>query len=159
MMSSSPQDWEDAAQPTPIYLDHNATTPIDPAVADAMAPYLRGGFGNPSSPHRLGREAKRAVEDARAELAALLGAEPDEIVFTSGGTESNNLAILGTPLRGERRAAPGDLGGRAPGRPGTAPGTGTARLRCSLSCPWTPLAAWILATSPRRCARIPPWCP
>ena len=79
-----------------IYLDHNATTPIAPEVLDAMLPYLRDQYGNPSSDHPAGRAAARAVAAARAQVAALIGADPDEIVFTSGGTESNNLAIRGT---------------------------------------------------------------
>ncbi len=78
-----------------IYLDHNATTPVAPEVAEAMAPYLGAEFGNPSSDHALGRRARQAVEEARASVAALIGAAPDEVVFTSGGTESNNLAIRG----------------------------------------------------------------
>ena len=76
-----------------IYLDHNATTPLHPAVLEAMLPYLGERFGNPSSAHRLGSEARCAVEDAREQVAVLLGAEPREIVFTSGGTEANNLAL------------------------------------------------------------------
>ena len=79
-----------------IYLDHNATTPIAPEVAEAMWPYLTTHFGNPSSDHPFGRAAKAAVDTAREQVAALIGAHPDEIVFTSGGTESNNLAIRGT---------------------------------------------------------------
>ncbi len=79
----------------PIYLDHNATTPIHPEVFDAMVPYLRGGFGNPSSGHVFGASAKAALEHARAAVADLLGCGPGEVVFTSGGTESNNLSILG----------------------------------------------------------------
>jgi len=79
----------------PIYLDYNATTPVDPAVLDAMLPYLRGEFGNPSSAHGLGNRAHDAVEAARAEVAVLIGAAPDEIVFTSGGTEASNIAIRG----------------------------------------------------------------
>ena len=78
-----------------IYLDHNATTPVAPEVAEAMAPYLGAEFGNPSSDHALGRRARQAVEEARASVAALIGAAPNEVVFTSGGTESNNLAIRG----------------------------------------------------------------
>ena len=78
-----------------IYLDHNATTPVAPEVAEAMVPYLGAEFGNPSSDHALGRRARQAVEEARASVAALIGAAPDEVVFTSGGTESNNLAIRG----------------------------------------------------------------
>jgi len=79
----------------PVYLDYNATTPVDPAVLDAMLPYLRGEFGNPSSAHALGGRAHDAVETARAEVAGLIGAAPDAIVFTSGGTEASNMAIRG----------------------------------------------------------------
>ena len=79
----------------PIYLDHNATTPVHPEVFDAMAPWLRGGFGNPSSGHVFGARAKAAVEHARDAVAGLLGCAAGEVVFTSGGTESNNLSILG----------------------------------------------------------------
>jgi len=78
-----------------IYLDHNATTPVDPAVLEAMLPYLRDAYGNASSVHELGRAAREAVEKARAQVARLLGAEPREIVFTSGGTEADNQAIRG----------------------------------------------------------------
>jgi len=80
----------------PIYLDHNATTPVDPRVAAAMQPWLGGGFGNPSSAHALGRAARQAVDRARGQVAELLGCAPDEVVFTSGGTEADNHAILGT---------------------------------------------------------------
>jgi cysteine desulfurase len=79
-----------------IYLDHNATTPLAPEVVEAMMPYLRGEFGNPSSDHVLGRRTRQALVEARASVASLIGAEPGEIVFTSGGTEANNLAIRGT---------------------------------------------------------------
>lgn len=80
---------------SPIYLDYNATTPIDPAVAAAMRPYLDGQFGNPSSSHAYGQAAKEAVEQARAQVAALLGCAPAEVIFTSGGSESDNQAIKG----------------------------------------------------------------
>lgn len=80
----------------PIYLDHNATTPIAPGVLDAMLPFLREQYGNPSSSYALGRTAKEAVATARGHAAALIGAEPDEIIFTSGGTEANNIAIRGS---------------------------------------------------------------
>lgn len=80
---------------TPIYLDNNATTPIDSGVLQAMLPYLRDDFGNPSSAHALGVRARDAVETARAKVAALIGATPDEIIFTSGGTEASNIAIRG----------------------------------------------------------------
>lgn len=88
----------------PIYLDHNATTPILPEVVDAMLPYLREHFGNPSSAHAYGRRAQEAVAQARRQVAELLGAGDDEVIFTSGGTEANNLAIRGTvEARSERR--------------------------------------------------------
>lgn len=78
-----------------IYLDYNATTPIDPAVAEAMLPYIREHFGNPSSGHSIGQTARRAVEAGRASLAALIGAVPEEIIFTGSGTEAGNMAIKG----------------------------------------------------------------
>jgi cysteine desulfurase len=81
-----------------IYLDHNATTPIDPRVFEAMKPYLTEAFGNPSSIYRAGQDVRKAVEDAREHVARLLGAEPREVVFTSGGTESDNTSIKGLAL-------------------------------------------------------------
>lgn len=78
-----------------IYLDHAATTPLDPRVREAMGPYLGGDFGNPSSIHRLGRRARFVVEECRERVANLIGAEPGEVLFTSGGTEADNLAIKG----------------------------------------------------------------
>ena len=81
-----------------VYLDHNGTTPVDPAVRDAMLPFLSGDFGNASSIHSPGQEARAAVETAREQVAALIGAKPQEIVFTSGGTESDNHAIFGSLL-------------------------------------------------------------
>jgi cysteine desulfurase len=78
-----------------IYLDHNATTPIAPEVLDAMRPYLEERFGNPSSAHEHGALARQAVERARAQVAALLGCEPDSVVFTASGSEADNLAIKG----------------------------------------------------------------
>ncbi len=87
-----------------VYLDYNATTPILPEVVDAMLPFLRDHFGNPSSSHVLGRAAREAVGRAREQVAAVIGSDPDEIVFTSGGTESNNLAIRGVAeARPDRR--------------------------------------------------------
>ena len=85
-----------------IYFDHSATTPLDPRVIVAMEPYLNGSFGNPSSLHREGRKAREAVEKGRAQVAALFGAVPSEIVFTGGGTEADNLAILGTVTPNDR---------------------------------------------------------
>jgi cysteine desulfurase len=81
-----------------IYLDHNATTPVAPEVRDAMAPYLEQHFGNPSSAHEYGAVAAEAVWRARAQVAALLGCEPEHIVFTAGGSEADNLAIKGLAL-------------------------------------------------------------
>jgi cysteine desulfurase NifS len=82
----------------PIYLDYNATTPIDPQVADVMRPFLDEFWGNPSSSHWYGVQAHRALEKARRQVAHLLGAAPDEIIFTSGGSEANNLAIKGAAM-------------------------------------------------------------
>ena len=85
---------ENAPQPF-IYLDHNATTPLDPAVVDAMMGVIKGEFGNPSSPYPLGQKAKDLTEDSRKEVALLLGCESDEVIFTSGGSESNNMVLKG----------------------------------------------------------------
>lgn len=79
----------------PAYLDHNATTRADPRVVEAMLPYLSGPYGNASSLHRYGRAARDAVEQARVQVAALVGAQPGELIWTSGGTEANNLALKG----------------------------------------------------------------
>ncbi len=88
-----------------IYLDHNATTPIHPAVIESMLPYLREDFGNPSSIHSFGQAAKKGLEEARERVARLIGSRPEEIVFTGSGTEASNLAIKGVVYgrRGEGR--------------------------------------------------------
>ncbi len=78
-----------------IYLDHNATTPVDGRVLEAMLPYLQDCYGNPSSGHRPGRESQRALQRAREQVAMLVGVQPSQVVFTSGGTEANNLALKG----------------------------------------------------------------
>ncbi|MFN3920102.1 MAG: cysteine desulfurase family protein [Methylohalobius sp.] len=78
-----------------VYLDHNATTPLEPRVVEAMLPFLKGFYGNPSALYRLGRLARDAVEQARAQVAALVGVDPSQVIFTSGGTEANNLALKG----------------------------------------------------------------
>src|ERR1700726_4986264 len=78
-----------------VYLDHNATTAVEPTVLDAMLPYLSGEYGNAASIHTFGQKARAAVETAREQVAALIGARPQEIVFTSGGTEADNHAIFG----------------------------------------------------------------
>ncbi len=89
-----------------IYLDHNATTPLDPRVWAAMAPYLRDHYANPSSVHAPGRMVRTAFEQAREQVAALVKAQPSQVIFTSGGTEANNLALKGTMVRfpGQRLA-------------------------------------------------------
>jgi len=79
-----------------IYLDHSATTPADPEVLGAMMRYFANHFGNPSSIHCFGQEAKKAIEESRTQVAALIGADPAEIVFTGGGTEADNMALIGT---------------------------------------------------------------
>lgn len=93
--------------PDPIYLDHAATTPVRREVLEAMRPFYEGRFGNPSSTHRWGREARAALDEARERLARCLGAHPDEVYFTSGGTEADNMAVLGgwRARRGEGRKA------------------------------------------------------
>ena len=89
----------------PIYLDHNATTPVDPVVLEAMLPYLSGEYGNASSIHSFGQRARAGVETAREQVAALVNARPQEIVFTSGGTESDNHAIFGVVDSASSRAS------------------------------------------------------
>lgn len=90
-----------------VYLDHAATTPVRPEVLEAMDPFLRGGvFGNPSSAHRFGREARAAIQEARGTIAQALGVEPGEVVFTSGGTEADNLAVLGAALAAREAGRP-----------------------------------------------------
>ncbi|HEX9727746.1 MAG TPA: cysteine desulfurase family protein [Gemmatimonadales bacterium] len=92
--------------PESVYLDNAATTPVLPEVRDAMLPYLGAAFGNPSSAHALGRAARVAIERARRQVAGALGADPAAIVFTSGGTEAGNLAVLGRALAARRAGAP-----------------------------------------------------
>ena len=87
----------------PIYLDYNATTPPDPEVVEELLPYLAGEFGNPSSGHPYGKKAREAVELARTRMAALLGCDPSEVIFTSGGTESNNQALIGSAFANKDR--------------------------------------------------------
>jgi len=82
-----------------VYLDHAATTPMRPAAVAAMLPYLTEHFGNPSGAHRVARRAHLALDEAREQVATLLGADPGEVIFTSGGTEADNLAIVGTCAR------------------------------------------------------------
>jgi len=86
-----------------IYLDHNATSPLGPEARGAMLQVMEDGAWNPSSPHACGRAARRVVEEAREEVARLVGASSEDIVLTSGGTESNNLAIYGASGCSPRR--------------------------------------------------------
>ncbi len=87
----------------PIYLDYNASTPIDPEVIKEMLPYLRDRFGNPSSSHLYGRQAKGGIEEARRQMAELINAKANEMVFTSGGTESNNIALCGVAFANRKK--------------------------------------------------------
>jgi cysteine desulfurase len=87
-----------------LYFDYNATTPIAPSVREAMLPFLDEHFGNPSCSYALGRASQEAIEDARGQVASLIGADLDEIVFTGGGTEANNLALKGVLMHGGRSA-------------------------------------------------------
>ena len=90
-----------------VYLDNAATTPVRPEVLEAMLPYLgRDAFGNPSSAHRFGRAARAGVEEAKRAVAAALGAEPGQVIFTSGGTEADNLAVIGSALAARDRGGP-----------------------------------------------------
>src|SRR5712691_1170282 len=90
-----------------VYLDNAATTPVRPEVLDAMLPYLgRDAFGNPSSAHRFGRAARAGIEEAKRAIAAALGAEPNQVIFTSGGTEADNLAVIGAALAARERGGP-----------------------------------------------------
>ena len=84
-----------------VYLDYSASTPVDPRVVDAMLPYFSDVYGNPSSAHRQGRSSERAIESARETVAQILNCQPGEVVFTSGGSESDNLALRAAPA-GER---------------------------------------------------------
>jgi cysteine desulfurase len=93
-------------EPSQIYLDHAATTPVRPEVREAMAPYLDQIFGNPSSPHRFGRAARAGLERARRDIAEAVGCEPTQVVFTSGGTEADNLAIIGAAFAAAARGRP-----------------------------------------------------
>ena len=92
-----------------VYLDYSASTPVDPRVMEAMTPYFSDVFGNPSSSHRYGREADRAIEDSRETVAAILNCRPREIIFTSGGSESDNLALRGAAWRARKQGKPAKL--------------------------------------------------
>ena len=87
----------------PIYLDYAATTPVDPAVVQAMIPYFHDAFGNPSAIYSYGQEAKSAIEKARSSVASLIGARDEEIVFTSGGTEADNFALKGVAFANQKK--------------------------------------------------------
>src|SRR5438093_9830629 len=90
-----------------VYLDNAATTPVRPEVLEAMLPYLgKDAFGNPSSAHRFGRAARAGVEEAKRTIAEALGAEPGQVIFTSGGTEADNLAVIGAALAARDQGRP-----------------------------------------------------
>ncbi|HHY97451.1 MAG TPA: aminotransferase class V-fold PLP-dependent enzyme, partial [Firmicutes bacterium] len=86
-----------------VYLDHAATTSCRKEVIDAMMPYLAEKFGNPSSIHAFGRETRNALDESRAKVASAIGADPSEVIFTSGGTESDNTAIKGVALANQKK--------------------------------------------------------
>ena len=132
------------------YLDYAATTPMRPEAVDAMLPFLSERFANPSGAHLLARDARRALDEARDVLAEALGAQPGEIVFTSGGTESDNLAVLGVARSAGRnrrlfghRAPRGTRRGRVPRRTARA-GRSARRRRSRRLLPprWTPTRRW-----------------
>ena len=110
----------------PLYFDYNGTTPILPRVYRAMEPYLTEHFGNPSSDHLWGLAAKKAMDEARARVAALIGARPEEIYFTSCATESNSMVLWGVLDRGRGNPS-GHHGRGAPGHPAERPGPGKTR--------------------------------
>src|SRR5437879_8584440 len=90
-----------------VYLDNAATTPVRPEVLEAMLPYLgKDAFGNPSSAHRFGRAARAGIEEAKRTIAEALGAEPNQVIFTSGGTEADNLAVIGAALAARDHGGP-----------------------------------------------------
>src|SRR5574341_1806814 len=105
--------WACYNLPAMIYLDYSATTPVDPRVIDAMMPYFSASFGNPSSVHRYGQVAEAAIDSARETVASVLNCRPDEIIFTSCGSESDNLALrgAGSAVR-EKRGAQWTLASR-----------------------------------------------
>lgn len=99
-----------------VYLDHNATTPTHPEVVKAMLPYYEEVYGNASSIHRFGQEARKAIDEAREKVAGFIGAKVEEIVFTSGGTEADNFAIKGVAYRNEKKGSPTSTGRRTGGK-------------------------------------------
>ena len=113
-----------------IYLDHAATTPVDPGVLEAMVPYFSQRYGNPSSIYQLGQESRTAIDQTRAAAARVLGCDASEIVFTSGATESDNLALRGTALAA--RSKPSAIGGRG-GRAGRGHRHDGDRAPCGLA--------------------------
>ena len=149
----------DEREAQPVYLDYAATTPVDPAVAAVMRECLThaGTFGNPSSAHAYGAAAAQRIELARAQVAALIGAAADEIVFTSGATESNNLAMLGAARAGADRGR--HVVTLRTEHKAVLDPCRTWRGGCSVT--WlTPAATGLITPrrSQRRCARTPCWC-
>jgi len=103
MINSSHETIDEVNKMRRVYLDHSATTPLRPEVVEAMQVALTEQFGNPSSIHSFGRAAKKLIEEAREQVALLIGAKPEEIVFTSGGTEADNMAVIGTALANQKK--------------------------------------------------------
>lgn len=103
MINSSHETIDEVNKMRRVYLDHSATTPLRPEVVEAMQVALTEQFGNPSSIHSFGRAAKKLIEEAREQVALLIGAKPEEIVFTSGGTEADNMAVIGAALANQKK--------------------------------------------------------
>src|SRR3989442_15389258 len=115
------------------YLDNAATTPVRPEVLEAMLPYLgTEAFGNPSSAHRFGRAARAGIEASKRTIAEVLGAEPNHVIFTSGGTEADNLALIGAALAARDRGGPFRVAGSPIERQAAIAG---AHARADLGCP------------------------
>ncbi len=134
-----------------IYLDHAATSPLRPAVLEAMLPYLTTNAGNPSSLHATGRRARKAIDEARETIAQLIGAQPREIVFTSGGTEADNLAVKGAAWAATARGR--HLVTTAVEHKAVLNATAIlerANFEITLPAGGPNSAAWIRSTSPRR---------
>jgi cysteine desulfurase len=140
-----------------VYLDHNATTPLDPRVRDAMLPWLGGRFGNPSSIHRIGQAARNAVEEAREHVAALIGGRPPEVVFMASGTEANNT-VVASALAGARRS--GGVGAKgakgAVGAMGAIGGTGGHLVISAIEHPSVRQAAARAERAGVEVTRVPP---
>ena len=141
-----------------VYLDYNATTPLDPVVREAMLPFLEEVWGNPSSVHHIGRRARALLDEGRDKAATVLGCKPSEVTFTSGGTESINTAILGVARLFRERAAIS-----LPPQSSTTPFCivsniwSEKRALKSPTCPWTAKEGSTRMRFDVLCDRIPSW--